>query len=225
MTNFLAAIFEPLNRLLSLLASVLRLGAGFAGEPAVEPGEPLILYEFEGCPFCRIAREAVSETGVATLVRPCPKGGKRFRPRVRELGGKTQFPYLVDLNTDVSMYESADIARYLYKTYGKRSASLFLWLGPLNGVLSAFGVMARLYAGTFARRARPPERPLEFIGAERDPSARLVKELLCELELDYVWRPRGQDGKGAPRLKDPNTGADLKGAMTIRQYIARTYGH
>ncbi|MEK7505622.1 MAG: glutathione S-transferase N-terminal domain-containing protein, partial [Patescibacteria group bacterium] len=34
------------------------------------------------------------------------------------LGGKRQVPYLVDSDKGVQMYESADIAAYLHKTYG-----------------------------------------------------------------------------------------------------------
>ena len=34
------------------------------------------------------------------------------------MGGKSQFPYLVDPNTDTSMYESDDIINYLFDKYG-----------------------------------------------------------------------------------------------------------
>lgn len=32
-------------------------------------------------------------------VRPCPKGGAVWRNKVIEMGGKAQFPFLVDENT------------------------------------------------------------------------------------------------------------------------------
>lgn len=32
-------------------------------------------------------------------VRPCPKGGAVWRNKAIELGGKAQFPFLVDENT------------------------------------------------------------------------------------------------------------------------------
>lgn len=35
-----------------------------------------------------------------------------------ERGGKVMMPYLIDPNTRISMYESAEIQRYLRKTYG-----------------------------------------------------------------------------------------------------------
>lgn len=206
-----------LNLAFSTLASVLRFGVG-AGGRAVNLEEPIILYEFEGCPYCRFAREAISETGIPVLVRPCPKGGKRFRPKAKTLGGRTQFPFMVDPNTDAALYESGVIAAYLHANYGgKRSPLRFL--GPLNLILSQLAVLARGLAGTFARASRAPEKPLEFAGAERDPRARLVKELLCELELEYLWRP----ATAAPRLYDPNTSETRVDAPAIRNYLSETY--
>jgi len=201
----------------SMVASILRFGAGAAGAPA-DAAAPPVLYEFEGCPFCRIAREAVSEAGVPVLVRPCPKGGKRFRPTVAELGGKAQFPYLIDPNTDQKMYESGDIARYLIKTYGG-ARPIIQWTGPINLFSSQFGALARLMAGTIKIASRAPEKPLEFSGAERDPRARLVKERLCSMEIEYLWRPV----RGAPTLSDPNNGASITGAAEIRRYLKETY--
>ncbi len=215
-------IFPPLHFALSFVASVLRLGAGAPAAP-VETREPLTLYEFEGCPYCRVAREAVSASGVAVLVRPCPKGGKRFRPSVRNLGGMAQFPFLIDPNTDVTMYESAHIAAYLRKTYGPAPRPFMHWLGPLNVIASQFGVLVRLAAGTFVKRSRAPQQPLEFFGAERNPGARLVKELLCEMELAYLWRSAPPAGETAPYLSDPNTGEAMRGARAIRRYLRETY--
>ncbi len=214
-------VLEPVAMLFSLIASILRLGAGRGAVP-VAVGEPLILYEFEGCPFCRVAREAVSASGVPVLVRPCPKGGKRFRPRVAELGGKAQFPYLVDPNTDEAMYESSDIARYLRRTYGG-GRPLVHWLGPINLVSSQFAVLARAMAGTFARRAKANDAPLEYTAAERSPGGRLVKERLCELEQEYLWRSQDADNGSAPRLFDPSTGEEIAGSRAVRVYLNRRY--
>lgn len=44
-------------------------------------------------------REAVSVLDLDVDVRPCPKGGSVWRNKVVEMGGKAQFPYLVDENT------------------------------------------------------------------------------------------------------------------------------
>ncbi|KAJ6757835.1 THIOREDOXIN FAMILY PROTEIN, partial [Salix koriyanagi] len=71
-----------------------------------DPPKPLQLYEFEACPFCRRVREAMTELDLSTEVYPCPKGSVRHREIVRKIGGKEQFPFLVDPNTGVSIYES-----------------------------------------------------------------------------------------------------------------------
>ncbi len=44
-------------------------------------------------------REAVSVLDLDVLVYPCPKDGPTWRPKAVELGGKAQFPYLVDPNS------------------------------------------------------------------------------------------------------------------------------
>lgn len=215
-------MINALNLMLSSLASVLRFGAG-AGAQAADIREPIILYEFEGCPFCRIAREAVSETGTPALVRPCPKGGARFRPSVKEEGGKAQFPYMIDPNNDVRLYESADIAKYLHRTYGGKSRPLIHLLGPLNLVTSQFAVLARFMSGTFVRKSSPPAQPLEFYAAERNPGARLAKELLCVMEIEYLWFSRTKEELAEPVLFDPNTGETETGSAKICDYLRRRY--
>lgn len=44
-------------------------------------------------------REAISILDLDVTVYPCPKGGQVWRPKAVELGGKAQFPFLVDNNT------------------------------------------------------------------------------------------------------------------------------
>ena len=113
-----------MNRLLDVATSfavtVARLGAGMGVESVgPRPEKPLELYEFEGCPFCRKVREALSALDLDAVVYPCPKNGPRFRPDVERRGGKAQFPYFVDPNAGVAMYESDDIVRYLEDTYAR----------------------------------------------------------------------------------------------------------
>lgn len=45
-------------------------------------------------------------------------GTTENRRKLVERGGQMMVPYLVDRNTGVAMYESAEIQRYLLKTYG-----------------------------------------------------------------------------------------------------------
>ena len=103
----------------SLGATLARLGSGSrVGALGPRPERLLELYEFEGCPYCRKVREALSILDLPALIRPCPKGGTRFREEVRRRGGKAQFPYLVDPNAGKEMYESDAIVAHLFERYG-----------------------------------------------------------------------------------------------------------
>lgn len=182
---------------------------GFAGTVASPPGDRprqlLELYEFEACPYCRKAREALSALRLDYLARPCPKRGTRYRPRVKELGGKRMYPYLVDPNTGTSMYESDDIIAYLYRCYGARTPPLTLKL-PLVTDLTA-SLASTIYPGGFAAKASNlPEKPLELIGTESSPRTRMVRSRLCVLEIPYVMKCSEADStRPIPQLRDPNS--------------------
>ena len=224
----LSRLLFPVDWSLSFIASALRLGAGGAGSSVSTQEMPLILYEFESCPFCRIAREQVSASGVIVHVKPCPKGGKRFRPEVKQRGGKAQFPYLVDPNVPAesataAMYESADIARYLRQRYGNASRPLIHFAGPINQVLSQFAALARYMNGTIARPAAQPEKPLWLYTSERSAGGRLVKEMLCSKELEYFWSAQAPEGQRTPLLRDPNSDRLITGSFAILNYLRQTY--
>ncbi|MBT8473801.1 MAG: hypothetical protein HKN14_02560 [Marinicaulis sp.] len=211
--------FYSVNLATSAVASALRFGAGGVRLEAASLAEPLLLYEFEACPYCRVAREAIAQAGVPVIVRPCPKGGKRFRPDVERLGGKAQFPYLVDPNTGAAMYESANISKYLHETYGGGRHWLH-WLAPLNLFSSQLAMLVRFLRGMFyLKQSYHLANPVELYAGERDPRARLVKEVMCESEVEYLWRP----SRGAPRIVDPNIGVEVIGASAILRHIRRVY--
>ena len=66
----------------SLLASVSRVGSGGSVGPiGARPEKMLEVYEFESCPFCRKAREALSILDLDAMIYPCPKGAPRYRAR------------------------------------------------------------------------------------------------------------------------------------------------
>jgi glutathione S-transferase len=183
---------DTIDVLNSTLTSTLRFWRGTIARSSVkQPKKHLELYEFEACPFCRLVREALTELDLDALIHPTPHGGKRFRPKVAKLGGKQQFPFLVDPNSGESLYESADIIDYLYRLYGRRPAPTRL-LRPLDVTSSVLAGVPRLRAGSQARPSKAPKRPLEFFSFESSPYSRRVRELLSELELPYLLRNTGK---------------------------------
>jgi glutathione S-transferase len=183
---------DTLDVLNSTLASTLRFWRGTnARAAAKQPKKHLELYEFEACPFCRLVREALTELDLDAMIYPTPHGGKRYRPKVAKLGGKQQFPFLVDPDSGESMYESADIIDYLYRRYGGRAAPPRL-LRPLDVSSSVLAGIPRVRAGSQARPSKAPKRPLELFSFESSPYSRRVRELLSELELPYLLRSTGK---------------------------------
>jgi glutathione S-transferase len=220
----------------SFAASVVRLGAGMeVGPLGPRPERPLELYEFEGCPFCRKVREALSILDLDAVVYPCPKNGPRFRPEVVRRGGKALFPYLVDPNRGVEMYESDDIVRYLFETYGDGSVPRILGLPLVTDLSSGLASVARPLTGTRYRTARTPTAPLELWSFEASPFCRIAREALCELELPYRLHnvAKGSPKRDAfvrrsgkmqvPYLVDPNTSGAMFESADIVRYLETTY--
>ena len=199
------------------------------------PEQALELYEFEVCPYCRIAREAMSALSLDPVVYPCPKGGTRFREKVKAEGGRYQFPYLVDPNTGVSMYESADIVEYLFSEYGTGRVPWFLRQRAFAVSTSMLASGCRPTRGRHVVRARQPEQLLELYSYEGSPFCRIAREALCELEIPYRVRNvprRSPDREGfialsgkmqVPFLIDPNTGTQMFESADLRRYLYDTY--
>jgi glutathione S-transferase len=109
----------PLFDATSTLASAWRLGAGVRASASNLPAQPLELWSFEASPFCRIARESLCSLEIPYRLHNVGKNSPS-REAFVERSGKMQVPFLVDPNTNVELFESADIVRYLHATYGAR---------------------------------------------------------------------------------------------------------
>lgn len=229
-------MIRPLDVLTSLGASVARLGVGMGvGNRGARPKQMLQLYEFEGCPFCRKVREALSILDLDAEIYPCPKSGPRFRPQVTARGGKAQFPYLIDPNTNTAMYESDDIVQYLFKTYGTEAPPALLTLPVVPYVTSVLATAVRLGGGISYREARAPEQLLDLWSFEASPFCRIVREVMCELEIPYRLHnvAKGSSNRDAfvarsgkmqvPYLFDANTGAGMFESAEIVRYLSATY--
>ena len=246
----------PRNRTLEVatsgFASIARLPFGskvdeacIARPAGAVPKEPIILYEFEACPFCRRVREALSQLDLTVEVRPCPKDAVKHRTEVEAMGGKLTFPFLVDPNTEAGeggMYESEDICRYLYATYGNGAEfpegiiSTTVLTGWMPTLLRAGRGMTR-YANATTHAGAADLKPLTLYNYEGNQFARLAREALCELELPYTLFNCGKgspkratltevagEGASVPYLVDPNTGQNVSESEEIVAYLFKTYG-
>ncbi|CAM6086788.1 unnamed protein product [Calypogeia fissa] len=205
------------------------------GSPGPRPELPIELYEFEGCPFCRKVREIVSILDLDVLFYPTPKNGPNFRPKAIQMGGKSQFPYMVDPNTGVSMYESDDIIKYLVEKYGNGKVPIALSLGLLTTITAGFAMLARAGKGSGYTPSRLPAEPLKLWAYEISPFCKLVREKLVELELPHYYysTPRGSKKRDelfqraghfqVPYLEDPNTGVKMFESADIVEYLQQTY--
>ena len=224
---------RKLHVLGGFVASGVRLARGtVVGRLGPRPEKPMILWDFERCPASRAVRETLSELDLDAEVRPCPRGGTRFRP---ELEGKG-VPQLLDPNTGEKLLGSQAIVAYLYARYGLARPPKLLITTPVR---IATGIAVRLLTagrGALVRPSRAPALPLELYSFESSPYCRLARAALCELELPYTVH---NVAKGSPRrrafversgkmqvpwLYDPNTGTGLFESQAIEDYLQATYG-
>ena len=105
------------------------------------PAESLELFSFETSPYAKSVRLRLCELELPYRLRNTAKGAwsdmgpaffrdrlfngprntTRNRTWLNEHTGAVQVPYLIDPNTGVAMYESADIVAYLDNTYALAS--------------------------------------------------------------------------------------------------------
>lgn len=227
----------------SFAASAIRLGRGLTAvvtaDRRPEPVQALELYDFEGCPYCRRVREVLTELDLDYLAHPVAQGSPR-RDELARIGGKVQVPFLRDPNTNVELYESADIIDYLNRTYGagRRAAWALPVPDALDVVNSAAASAVRLGRGSVCRVAtgRRDLRPLLLYNMEGSPYCRKVREVLSELDLEHLVRnvPKGSPRRAelgerggkvqVPFLVDPNTGHEMYESNDIVAYLEKEYG-
>ena len=216
----------------SLLSSLAAGGRGTSGTPhPIQPDKILKLYEFEGSPFCRRVREVLTTLNIDYEVYPCPKGGQRYRNEMKKLGGKTQFPFLVDDNTGDQLYESQQIIHHLFKHYGHSGKTPKKYSHyPKIPVAALAGTIINGARGVWVNQAilqrEAPQQLLELWGFEASPFTRIVRAELTELELPYTFhnaaKERWQDqGPAVLRLK-PGKYTPLAGGK--REQVLKVMG-
>lgn len=167
-------------------AALWRGTSAFYCKGVTQPEKTLTLYEFENCPYCRLVRLALTELHIDVNIRPCPKNGTVWRQEAKKIGGKDQFPLLVDDNTDTVLYESAEIIKYLFTTYLGKVPKKWQPQEVKKLLLGSQACSAaRLNKGMYAKPSKQPEQPLTLYAFDSSPFGRLVRERLCELEIPY----------------------------------------
>lgn len=175
------------------------------------PGKRLKIFEFEGCPFCRKVREALSALDLDAVIYPCPREtikqygvcqDSRFRPLVTQLGGKQQFPYFIDDNENVKLQSSEEIVEYLWATYGHAATPhwTYRWGRLLEKHVPALSMYApamlrpSMKHGMLRVPSRAPDQPLVLWGFEGSPFVKLARGapsfFLCSSSFFFILRPR-----------------------------------
>lgn len=220
----------------ALAVSVFRVGSGLiVGKLGPRPTEPVTLWDFEGCPYSQIVREALTELDLEAHVLPCPIRGKRYRADLRARGGGV--PFLVDPGDGSALYGAPVIVRHLFARYGAGKAPARLLVPPhVTPLAAATSWLRGRWLGRYARPSRKPDRPLELWSFEASPYCRIAREALTSLEIPYLLHNVGKrspsrpafvarSGKmQVPYLVDPNTGQSMFESAEIVAYLERTYG-
>ncbi len=171
----------------SIIASTLMGWRGSVGSRSVRQPEQLPeLYDREGCPKCRLVREAITELNLDVRIIPVPQGGSRFLGQLQEVSGDGAVPFLVDPNTDTKVGGVDPIVDYLFRHYAGKGAPKQVQGSSLNLLRSKLATAVRQQQGVKAVASKPAAQDLTLYSFESSPYSRIVREKLSELELPYV---------------------------------------
>ena len=76
----------------------------------------IVLYHFQGCPYCARVRDYLSKEGIQVPMKDI-HADPRNREELAKIGGKAQVPCLVV--DGKALYESMDIIEWFKKDYRK----------------------------------------------------------------------------------------------------------
>ena len=82
--------------------------------------ESIILWAYEGSPFCKVVRERLCEYEIPHTVIYTPRGSVNRQKLFDKTEGRFQVPFLEDRDTEVTLFESEAINEYLDKQYGRK---------------------------------------------------------------------------------------------------------
>jgi glutathione S-transferase len=213
---------------------------------APRPQQPLILYEYEASPYCKLVRETINLLDLTVEYRPCPGARQgQFSEELFRKTGRRTVPYLFDPNTNIGLFESYKQIEYLLTTYGppeKDYDRKALW--PITFVQASIlcatqiAILLNNPGGQRQANARPDNeqmKPLELWGYETSLFVQPVREKLCSLCLPHIMVScaRGSANRDkmitkmgrfqVPLLVDPNTGIEMFESTEIEKYLDKVY--
>jgi glutathione S-transferase len=198
------------------------------------PDLPLVMYETEGNPYCRVVREACSMLSLTVTYRPTPRQGRLYAQDIHKQY-KGRLPVLIDPNTGRESSDWKEIIEYLFRKYG--NTNQVPWTLQNDSLVIATACLGLALAGGSApaRLSVPPELPIVLWAYEGSPFCKRVRNTLTALELEHtvVYTPRGSPNRQAllekeqrvqvPWLDDPNTGVSLFESEAICEYLEKMY--
>lgn len=202
---------HSVNVITSILASSVRSWRGTTTKiETVVPPKLITLYDREGCPDCRLVREALTELNLDVHIVPCPEGNAQATDKLKAASGSTLVPHLIDPNSDKTMSGQDSIVCYLFNEYRGSEVPEKLAPGFKNAIASRLATTLRNGSGTLSLPAKEAEQPLTLYGFESSPYTRLVRERLCEYGIHYHLITLGKQQRadvGIPNLR-----------MTLKKY-------
>lgn len=112
--------FEGFSIVTSTLAAILLGMPGSSKQNDARPDNtrmlPIEVWGNEASPFVKPVREKLCKLCLSHSMVSCSRGSSN-RDKMMKKTGRFQVPYIVDPNTGIEMYESAEIVKYLDNVY------------------------------------------------------------------------------------------------------------
>eukprot|EP00557_Chaetoceros_sp_GSL56_P004453 CAMPEP_0176499320 /NCGR_PEP_ID=MMETSP0200_2-20121128/12863_1 /TAXON_ID=947934 /ORGANISM="Chaetoceros sp., Strain GSL56" /LENGTH=401 /DNA_ID=CAMNT_0017897729 /DNA_START=208 /DNA_END=1409 /DNA_ORIENTATION=- len=245
------SIPDNLDTLTSGLASIFRL-------PFATATKIFRLYDMEGNSDCRLVRERITELDLCVdVVIPAGRRSRALTDRsyeyyIGDASGISVIPSMMVSEEDGvvrNFVGSEDILEYLSSKFGPRNPivdsnddeikkkvvdALVLLSEPLPSLLRLG--RGQDVAGCALSEATPrPVKPLILYSYEGNQFCRLVREVLCELDIPYrlVSSGKGSQQRAelaqvsgstqCPYLVDPNTKLQMAESKAIIEYLYQKY--
>jgi len=258
-TSALHSVPTSLDTLTSGLASIARIKYGVSVKSGVASNGPASkflptikkLYDVENSRDCRMVRERITEFDlVVDNIIPACSNSRMVS------SGSIVVPSMVVESSDgeeTTLEGSDAILRFLDKEFKVKDMADETQdleedvagdlLNKADDVLAFVpGILRAGRGSTVCGAASPslavprPEKPLVLYSYEGNQFCRLVREVLCELDIVYELRSAGKDSprreelasitggsSQCPYLIDPNTGVKMPESKDIIEYLYKTY--